>query len=107
MWRRRENKNPDQVAGVCCSSCDACLVAGAPVAALTASAIARTFLTRLGFVDRQGAALEVGAVELSDGLIRPFTHLHEPKPPRATRFPVVNDLGTDDAAVLAEHLDEV
>lgn len=75
----------------------------APSAAVTAaSAGARGPFTR--FVDRNGTAIDFGAIE---GLNRPLAgiigfHFHEPKTARAARFAVRNHFGRANASMRAE-----
>src|SRR5438067_354975 len=54
--------------------------AAAAAAAAVATAGPGTVLTRLGFVHRQGAALQLGAVELLDGLVATLAHFDEAEP---------------------------
>src|SRR5262245_11724100 len=85
------------------------LPAPAGVAALAALAaeVARPVLAGLGLVDRQRAALELGAVEVGNRLVRPVRHFDEGKAARAAGLPVLHDLGRRDAAEVAERLQEV
>src|SRR5262245_14479695 len=53
------------------------LPAPAGSAPRTVAAAARTVLTRTRLVDRQRAALELGTVQVSDGLVGAVGHLHE------------------------------
>src|SRR5262249_2760907 len=72
-----------------------------------ATAAAGALLARLGLVDRQPAALELGAVHRLDGGLRAVGHLDEPEPAAAARLPVADHLGLGDRPVLAEQLVEV
>src|SRR5262249_18913529 len=72
-----------------------------------AGARARAVFARLGLVDGQRAALELGAAQRRDGLVAPVTHLDEPEAARTAGVAVGDDLGAADRAVLAEQLDEV
>src|SRR5205085_9276040 len=82
--------------------------AGAAAGALAAAALAGgALLARAGLVDRQGAALEHGAVEVLDGGLAALAHLDEAEAARAARLTVLDDLGARHAAELAERLAEV
>src|SRR5205085_2489944 len=63
---------------------------------------ARPLLARLGLVDRQGAAVELGAVEGLDGRLGAVAHLHEAEAPAAAGLAVGDDLRPLHGAVLAE-----
>src|SRR5439155_17278147 len=66
------------------------------------AAAAGALLAGLRLVDGQGTALELGAVQVADGLLGPFGHLDEAEAARAAGLPVRDNLGTGDLAVLAE-----
>src|SRR5262249_31788397 len=57
-------------------------------------------------VDRQGAALELGAVEGLDGLVTTLGHLDEAEAAGAAGLAVGHDLGPGDGAEAAERLPE-
>src|SRR5262249_30991165 len=80
----------------------------APAVATTAAA-AFTRGTRLGLVDRQGAALERGPVERLDRRrgLAVVGHFDEPEAPRAARLPVGDDLGLRHRPVLLEQTQQV
>src|SRR5947209_13782323 len=78
----------------------------APILIATAAAIGAR-LAGPRFVDRQIAALQVGAIETGDGLIGSLAHFHKAKAARSTGLPVGDDLGAHDVAILTERLDEV
>ena len=63
-------------------------------AAVAAPTAAATFLTGLGFVDRQVPAVVVMTVETLDGRLRLGVgpHLHESEPLRAVGVPIDDDL---------------
>src|SRR5947209_9052257 len=81
------------------------LVPGAPLVA----APAVTTLARLGDVDGQVPAVEVVAVELSDGSLALFLrgHLDEAEATRAAGVAILNDRGRLDRAGLREMLTEI
>src|SRR5262245_24468146 len=78
-------------------------VAARPAAA-EAAAGARALLARLGLVDRQRAALELGAVQVGDRLVGALAHLDEAEAAGAAGLAVVDDLGPGDGAELTEGL---
>ena len=59
------------------------VVRASPVAAGTGA-----LLAGLGLVDRQGAALELDAVQSGDGFLAAFAHLDEAEAARAARLAV-------------------
>src|SRR5262249_52110149 len=75
------------------------------VAAVAAGA--RAVLARLGLVDRQRPALELGAVEGADRLLAALGHLHTAHAARAARLAVHPHLGPGHGPVLGERLAEV
>src|SRR5690348_5826216 len=62
----------------------------AATAAVTAAATTATgaFFTRPGFVDDQGAALELLAIQLLNGLIAAVGHFHEAEASRPARLSI-------------------
>ena len=83
-------------------------VAGAvPAPAAATAACPRAVFPRLGLVNRQGAALQVGAVHGGDRLVGPGRHLDEREPAAATGLPVGDHLGAGDRPELGEGLDQV
>src|SRR5262245_2675729 len=85
----------------------AAAVAAAPAAPAAAGTAARALLARLGLIDRQGTALELGAVHRRDGGLGAVAHLDEAETARPAGLAVLDHLGTRDRAVLAERLDQV
>src|SRR5262245_28226298 len=79
----------------------------APARTLGPTAAPRTVFTGLGLVDRQLPALELGAVEVGDGLVGPALHLDEGEAARPARLAILDDLGRGHGAVLPERLAEV
>ncbi len=67
--------------------------AAATAAAVTTAATATAFLTRARFVDRQGTAVDVFAVDLADGIRRVLLGCHgdEREPAGLARDPVLHE----------------
>jgi hypothetical protein len=64
-------------------------------AAAPAPAATRTLLTRTGFVDGQGPAIVLLAIERRDGCLRFLIagHFNEPEPLAAAGITIIDDLG--------------
>src|SRR5947209_5341436 len=80
--------------------------ASATAAAVATAAAAAAVFARAGFVDGQGAAVVLLAVERRDGGVGlgVIGHLHEPEALALAGVPVVDDLGGNHLPVLSEHL---
>jgi hypothetical protein len=92
---------------VSASRLPAAAVAAGPLAAsaaVAAPAPAGALFARPGLVDGQRAALELGAAEVLDRLLRPRRHLDEREAPRPAGVPVGDDLGRLDGAEPSERL---
>src|SRR5262245_1018923 len=76
-------------------------------ATTTVPAASRPVLTGPSLVDRQGSALEVGAVHGGDGRLGPVRHLDEGEPAAPAGLPVRHHLGAHHRPVLAERLGQV
>src|SRR5262249_34840161 len=87
------------VAAAATAAATAIATAATPAAEATAAATAAG-RTRLGFVDAQLAAVEVGAVHGGDRRLRVLVsgHLDETEAPRTARFAVGHYLHADDVA---------
>src|SRR5271165_5978763 len=83
------------------------LIAAAVAAAGTAACAGTAVFARLGFVNGQRPAVEVGPVEGSDRLIGAFAHLDEPETARPAGLAIGGYLGSGNTAVSREHLAEI
>src|SRR5437899_2487722 len=99
------------VATVAAIAAAAAIAASAPTAAAAAAIAAPTATTtattaaplfaRLGLVDGERPAFEVGTIEGVDGFLglAVVVHFHKPKPARSAGLPVRNHLGSGHRAV--------
>jgi hypothetical protein len=85
------------------------VLAGLPAGAAELATRLTTRLTRLGFVDREGPACELRAIEsLNSGFSRlALGHLDKPKAFRAARVTVGNHIDLVHGTILLEELAEV
>src|SRR5262249_3713752 len=72
-----------------------------PVRAATATA-ALTWLTGLGFVDRESPALEGSSIHFCDGFVSPTFHFHEAEAAGPARFAIDDHLSPSHSAMRLE-----
>src|SRR5260221_10407140 len=82
--------------------------AAAATTSTAAEVAARTFFPRTGFIDGQGAALKVFAVEFADGFVGVLLggHFHEAKSTGLARELIEDQLAFGDVAHTLEQVEE-